>query len=128
MKTFEFEEYSKCNFFVSHYCFDEKAIAISIEDSTTSELICKCTTYDIHRDYEVGIATIKNYTENVGMTEFLKKLGIVEEVIKSYILNEDVEDFGDIPIKKETLDVCKINLEVLKSYSKEWKYAEGKER
>lgn len=124
MKTFRFKKYPKCNFWVSHYYFDDDAIAIVIVDSVTNDVICKCTTYDIHFNYNLGIATIKNYTENVGMTDFLKDLGVVEEVIKSYILNEGIEDFGGISIEKETIDVCKINIKLLKSYATEWRYVE----
>lgn len=115
--TFEFKQYSKCQFFVSHYIADDKAIAIIIKDSATDEPICKCTTYDEFLEYEIGIATIKNYSENAGMTEFLRNLKIVEEVRENYKANDLAED-------SETIDVCKLNLKILKSYADEWHYAE----
>ena len=118
--TFEFKQYSKCQFFVSHYIADDKAIAIIIKDSATDEPICKCTKYDEFLEYEIGIATIKNYSENAGMTEFLRNLKIVEEIKKSYKVNDMAED-------TETVDICKINLEELKAYAEEWKYAESEE-
>ena len=117
--TFEFKKNSKCQFFVSHYISDDKAIAIIIKDSTTDELICKCTTYDEFSEYEIGIATIKNYSENTGMTNFLRNLKIVEEVRDSYKINDMAED-------TETVDICKINLERLKAYANEWHYAESR--
>ena len=60
-------------------------------------------------------ATIKNYSENSGMTKFLQKLGVIEEVYsrrKSHPLALD----------SETIDFCQIDIEKLKEYSKEFNY------
>ena len=65
--------------------------------------------------YSPETATIKNYSENGGMTKFLKKLGIVEEIYTSRKANA----FAG---KNETIDFCQINIEELKKYSKNFDY------
>lgn len=118
-KTFNIWQYNNCAFEASHYIADSKAIAIRIVDNETSEAIVKCTTYIQNVEYKEGIATIKNYSENRGMTDFLKEMGIVTEVVESFKCNEDAED-------TETIDVCKIDLKKLKEYARDWHYEERK--
>ena len=118
-KNFKIWDYEDCSFEVSHYLADKKAIAIIIEDNRTSLMIAKCTTYLADTKYEAGIATIKNYSENRGMTKFLQDLGIVTEVFRKKKVNELAED-------DETIDFCKINLEKLKDYAIIWHYNGGK--
>ena len=120
-KYFKIWNYEDCSFTVSHYLADKKAIAIIIEDNITSEIVAKCTTYLEDTKYQKGIATIKNYSENKGMTDFLKKLGIVTEIFKSQKVNELAED-------TETIDFCKINLKKLKEYATVWHYEESEEK
>ena len=118
MKTFKYGNYT-AYFDVGHYSNDEKAISISIVDLDTGEPITSATSY-LETDYEVGQAVIENYsaygndvTSDVGMTEFLKDLEIVEDVIESTYVEDD---------ERKTVDVCKINLRILKEYSKYWDY------
>lgn len=119
-KTFKIWDYKNCSFIVSHYITEPNAIAIVIQDNDTSEIVTKCTIYDISEEYRVGMATIKNYSENKEMTEFLKNLGIVTNIIESHQVNEMTED-------TETIDVCNIDLKKLKEYSIEWHYNEESE-
>lgn len=112
MKKFEYEKYKNCSFIVSNYLSEPKPIAFVIKNNEDNEIIAKCTTYDMFQDYSNGIVTIKNYSENRGMTEFLKNLGIVTEVVQSYKCNDLQET--------ESIDVCKIDLKKLKAYSSEW--------
>ncbi len=118
-KNFKIWDYKNCSFIVSHYITEPSAIAIVIQDNDTSEIVTKSTIYDISQEYQVGMATIKNYSENKGMTEFLKNLGIVTSIIESYKVNEMAED-------TETIDVCNIDLKKLKEYACEWHYDEEK--
>lgn len=120
-KYFKIWNYEDCSFTVSHYLADKKAIAIIIEDNITSEIVVKCTTYLENTKYEIGMATIKNYSENKGLTEILKGLGVVTEVFKSQKVNELAED-------SETIDFCKINLKKLKEYAIVWHYEESEEK
>lgn len=118
-KNFKIWDYKNCSFIVSHYLIEPSAIAIVIKDNDTSEIVTKCTIYDIFEEYRVGIATIKNYSENKEMTEFLKNLGIVTNIIERHKVNEMAED-------TETIDVCNIDLKKLKEYACEWHYDEEK--
>lgn len=119
-KNFKIWDYKNCSFIVSHYITEPSAIAIVIKDNDTSEIVTKCTIYDIFEEYQLGMATIKNYSENKEMTEFLKNLGIVTNIIESHQVNEMAED-------TETIDVCNIDLKKLKEYSIEWHYNEESE-
>ena len=119
-KSFPIWEYKNCSFIVSSYLSEPIAIIFAIKDNETSEIVAKCTTYDLFTNYEVGMATIKNYSENRGMTEFLKKLGVVTNIIESNKVNELAEE-------TETIDVCNIDLEKLREYATEWHYKEERE-
>ena len=65
--------------------------------------------------YEPDTATIKNYSENAGMTKFLEKLGIIEEIYSKRKCNPYAAD-------NETIDYCLINIEKLKEYTNEFNY------
>lgn len=117
-KIFQYEEYKDCHFIVSHYLTDKNAIAIIIEDDITRKTI-KCTTYIPKIEYKEGIATIKNYSENQGITDFLISLGVVTEVIEKKKVNELAED-------TETIDICKIDLKKLKDFATEWHFERRK--
>ena len=120
MPNFQFQNHKNCCFDVGNYSNDEKAISISIVDLDTGEPITSATSY-LETDYEVGQAVIKNYSafgndvkSDVGMTEFLKNLGIVIDVIESTYVEDD---------ERKTVDICSISLLLLQGYSKNWDYS-----
>jgi hypothetical protein len=65
--------------------------------------------------YFPDTATIKNYSDNSGMTKWLQKLGIIEEIYTRKKCNP-------MASKEETIDYCQINIKKLKEYSKEFNY------
>lgn len=119
-KSFPIWEYKNCSFIVSSYLSEPIAIIFAIKDNETSEIVAKCTIYDLSTNYKKGMATIKNYSENRGMTNILKELGIVTNIIESNKVNELAED-------TETIDVCNIDLEKLREYASDWNYEEREE-
>ncbi len=120
MKTFTYKDYENCYFRVGSYAADNKAMAISIENLEDGP-IATCTVYDIYSAYSEHITTIKNYSENSHMTKFLKKIKVVDEVLFSRPCNSFVADtlYTNNP---QTIDTCLINTDILKEYSKVWKY------
>lgn len=114
MKKFKYKNYKNCYFIVSSYVKDENAMAIAIESDNGP--ITVCTVYDELGLYCEGITTIKNYGENSNITNFLKKLGIVREILNSFPCNYSY------PNSSETKDICLIDMDKLKQYSKEWHY------
>jgi len=119
MKTFTYKNYNNCYFVVSSYAINNEAMAISIESD--GEPIATCTIYDDFGIYSDNITTIKNYSENSHITDFLKTLGVVTEIINRYPCNRFVYDTleGNNP---QTIDTCIINIDKLKKYCKEWHY------
>lgn len=119
MKTFNYKGKNGCYFMVNSYLANKKAMAIQIFQN--DERIIDCTVYDKMGMYSENITTIKNYSENSHMTDFLVKLGIVEDILYRYICNNYVYDSlkTDNP---QTNDCCLINIDLLKEYSKEWNY------
>ena len=95
-------------------------MAISIENLEDGP-IATCTVYDDYSAYSEHITTIKNYSENSHMTKFLKKLKVIEEILFSRPCNSFVTDtlYTNNP---QTIDTCLINTDILKEYSKVWKY------
>ena len=79
MKKFTYKDYENCYFIVGNYVVDKNAMAISIENDEGP--IATCTVYDDYGMYSRHITTIRNYSENSHMTEFLKKLGVVVDII-----------------------------------------------
>lgn len=121
MKTFKYGKIEKCYFSVGHYN-KENAIGITVVEEETGEDITTLTELDDNYDYEIGLATIYNGNvvgdEVVGYktgTQVLQDLGIIDEIWTTYDLDND--GINSIPIAS-----CRINLRVLKEYSKEWNY------
>ncbi len=113
-KTFKYKNYGDCYFNVSNYLYNKQAMAISIK-SIDGEDIAVATVNMNDYMYEPDTATIKNYSENSGITKFLKKLGVIEEVYSSAKCNP-------YATKNETIDYCLMNIEKLKEYAKEFNY------
>ena len=122
MKTFEFINNINCCFAVEHYFNYPKAIAITVIDSETDNELATLTVLDKDSDYEVGSATIA-YDSIFGDSifwyksarEILIELGIIEKVWKTY-------SFDDGTGEEISADVCTIDLDKLKEYSKVWNY------
>ena len=89
-------------------------MAISIKN-TNGENITVSTVNMSDYIYEPNTATIKNYSGNSGMTNFLEKLGVVEEIYTRKKCNP-------YATKNETIDYCLINVNKLKEYTKEFNY------
>lgn len=113
-KTFNYKTYEACYFDVGNYLYNKQAMAISII-SKEGERITTCTVNMDDYLYEPNTATIKNYSENAGMTNFLNKLGIIEDVYSKTRCNPLAE-------KSETIDYCAINMTKLKEYTKHFDY------
>lgn len=113
MKTFEFNSNTDCCFEVEHYN-NTKAISITIVDSITDNELATLTVFDKDFDYEAGIATISyDYTfEYKTAREILAELGIIQKVWETYTFDD-----GYV-----SADVCSIDLQKLKEYSKTWNY------
>lgn len=113
-KTFKYKNYGDCYFNVGNYMYNRQSMAISIV-STEGESITTVTVNMRYYMYEPNTATIKNYSENSGMTKFLQKLGIIEEVYSKSKCNTYAS-------AKETIDYCLINIDKLKEYTKSFNY------
>lgn len=113
-KTFKYKDYENCYFNVGNYYYGKDSMAITMIN-TKGEEITTVTVNMTNYFYEPDTATIKNYSENAGMTKFLKKLGIIEEIYSSRLCNPYAK-------KSETIDYCSINIEKLKEYTKEFNY------
>lgn len=119
METFKYKGNKDCYFEVNSYYANKKAMAIQI--FRKGELLSTCTVYDELGMYSEGITTIKNYSENSNMTNFLKNLGVVEDILMRYPCNSYVGYTIDDK-NPQTKDICLINMENLRKYSKEWNY------
>ena len=113
-KTFKYKNYEDCYFSVGSYYYNKYSMAISILN-TEGESITTVTVNMKDYFYSPYTATIKNYSENSGITNFLKKLGIIEEIYSQRQCNPYASD-------SETIDFCLINVDKLKEYSKEFNY------
>ncbi len=113
-KTFNYKNYGSCYFNVGNYLYNKQAMAISIVNSKGENIIIATVNMADYL-YAPNTATIKNYSEGTGMTEFLKRLGIVEEIYSRKPCNS-------IAIKNETIDYCLINVDKLKDYSNHYEY------
>ena len=89
-------------------------MAISME-STDGEPITTVTVNMEDYLYEPDTATIKNYSENSGLTKFLEKLGVIEEVYTRAKCNPRASE-------SETIDYCLMNIEKLKEYTNTFNY------
>ncbi len=113
-KTFKYKNYGDCYFNVGNYFHNKQSMAISIL-SKNGESIAVATVNMNDYLYEPDTATIKNYSENACMTNFLEELGVVEEVYSKVPCNP-------YALKTETIDYCLINIEKLKEYTKQFNY------
>lgn len=116
-KTFKYKNYGDCYFTVSNYLHNKQSMAISIKNIEGEDITIATVNM---RDYmyEPDTATIKNYSENSGITKFLKKLGVIEEIYSR-------AKCGPYTTKDETIDYCLMNISKLKEYSKEFNYEWG---
>lgn len=113
-KTFKYQKYKNCYFIVENYYYDKDSMAITIlnnEEGAIADVTVNMNDYF----YAPNTATIKNYSENAGMTKFLKNLGIIEELYSSRLYNPLAQ-------KSETIDYCLINIDKLKEYTKRFDY------
>ena len=122
MNTFSYTKYKHCYFTVASYQADSEAIAFSIENLEDGP-IATCTIFDSEGCYTNGLATIKKYSENSGMTKFLKKLGVVSDIIFRKPCNSFVMDTLNTK-NPQSIDTVLIDTDKLKKYSKEWYYDE----
>lgn len=113
-KTFKYKNYKNCSFYVGNYIKNTQSMAIQIIDGE-GELVTTCTVNMPDYLYYPDSATIKNYSENAGMTKFLEKLGIIEEIFSEVKCNP-------YAAKSETIDFCLINMDKLKEYSSKFNY------
>lgn len=113
-KTFNYKRNKNCAFEVSNYQCNPQAMAILIVNSKGEEE-ARATVNMLDYFYSPNTATIKNYSENTGMTEFLKQLGILEDIYSR-------KKCHPLAIDTETIDYCQINVEKLKEYSKTFNY------
>ena len=114
-KTFKYNNYENCSFYVDNYSTNPDAMFISILNKNGKN-ICDCTVNKRDFLYEENTATIKNYTENYGMTKFLLKLGIIKQVITKSKFSIYATSNND------SIDYCDINIKTLKKYSSTFNY------
>lgn len=120
MKYFTYKKYEDCYFKVNAYLADKEAMAISIYNKEEGPITC-CTVYSDLYLYTEGLVTIKNYSENSHLADFLMELGVVTEIIMRQPCNPIVQDTLNSN-NPQTIDLCDIDIKKLKEYSKEWNY------
>lgn len=113
-KKFKYKNYKNCYFEVGTYFYNHSAMSIQIKNDDEGDIITVTLNMPDYF-YSPGTATIKNYSENIGMTKFLQKLGIIEDLYSTRKCNMFASE-------NETIDFCQINMEKLKEYSKEFDY------
>lgn len=117
-KKFNYKKYKECYFEVGNYFHNFQSMSIQIKNKEYGQ-VCTVTINMPGYLYMPDTATIKNYSENSGMTKFLQKLGIIEEVYNKRKCHPQASN-------SETIDFCQIDIERLKEYSKkfdyEWKF------
>lgn len=114
MKTFDFKNYKNCYFEINAYAYNPLCMAININNDKYGQLFT-CTLYLEQYYYEPGIISIKNYSENSGMLDLFESLNLITHRLDSYKCNFYARD-------TETIELCLIDLEELRKYSKEWNY------
>ena len=113
-KTFNYKKYKGCSFEVGNYKYNPQSMSIIIVDSEGEErAIVTINMPDYF--YSPNTATIKNYSENSGMTKFLNKLGVIETIYTKRRANLLAQP-------TETIDFCAINIDKLKKYSSKFNY------
>lgn len=110
-KTFKYKNYKNCYFEVGNY--NSSSMYINITNGRSCDIVATVNMPDYF--YTPNTATIKNYSEGSGMTNFLLKLGVIEQVYTK-------RKAHPMAISTETIDFCEINIEKLKEYSKEFDY------
>lgn len=113
-KKFNYKNYENCYFEVGNYVYNSQSMFIQIKNNDEGDI----TTVTVNMPeylYLPDTATIKNYSYNCGITKFLKKLGIIEEIYTKAKCHP-------LAAENETIDFCQINVEKLKEYSKEFNY------
>lgn len=113
-KTFKYKNYGDCYFYVGNYLHNKQSMAIRII-SKDGESITVATVNMNDYLYEPNTATIKNYSENAGMTKFLEKLGIIKQVYSK-------KHCHPYALETETIDYCLINIDKLKEYTNQFNY------
>ena len=114
-KTFNYKNHKNCSFQVGNYLNNPDAMFIRMLDENENS-ICECTVNKSDYFYEENTATVRNYMETAGMTKFLLKLGIIEQLITKSTFNIFANS------KNESIDYCNINIENLKKYSNSFNY------
>lgn len=113
-KTFKYKNYGDCFFNVGSYYYNKNSMAINMVN-TEGENITTVTANMNDYFYEPNTATIKNYSENAGITKFLENLGIIEAIYSRKLCNPQANE-------NETIDYCLINIEKLKIYTNSFNY------
>lgn len=113
-KTFKYKEYNNCWFEVGNYLNPKQSMYIKIVNKNEGD-IADVTVNMADYFYSPDTATIKNYSENSGMTDFLIDLDIVDFIYSKRPCNM-------YATKNETIDFCQINIDELKKYSKVFDY------
>ena len=113
-KTFNYKNNKNCSFEVSNYRTNLQSMAIKIVNSKGKEII-RATVNMPEYFYSPNTATIKNYSENAGLTKFLEKLRIIDTIYSSRKANS-------FSSSDETIDFCEINIDILKEYSSKFNY------
>lgn len=113
-KEFEYKGIKHCSFVVGNYLHNKQAMAITILDAE-GETVEVATVNMPDYLYSPDTATLRNYSYTSGITKFLKKLGIIEEIYSTRKCNQYAQD-------SETIDYCQINTKKLKEYSSKFDY------
>jgi len=100
-KNFKYKNYTNCYFEVGTYFHNHSAMSIEIKNDDIGD-IAIATVNMPEYFYYPETATIKNYSENSGMTKFLEKLGIIKEIYSSRKCNIYASS------KNETIDFCQM--------------------
>ena len=113
-KTFKYKKYKNCWFEVGNYPRNPEAMLITINSESMAEPQIITVNMPDYM-YDENTATIKNYSENSGITDFLIDLDIID-----YIYSKKQSNI--CATKGETIDYCEINIEEIKKYSKKFNY------
>lgn len=112
-KTFNYKENENCYFNVGNYKYNKQAMAITIVSKDGEEIVVTVNKRDYL--YAPNTATLRNYSYTGGITNLLKKMGIIEEVYSKIQCNPYAS-------RSETIDYCLINVDKLKEYTSEFNY------
>lgn len=113
-KTFNYKKYKNCYFEVGNYVYNSQAMYIQMKNKDEGDILTVTVNMPDYF-YQENTTTIKNYSENRGITDFLIDLDIIDFVYSKKHCNPYAND-------DETIDYCEINIEELKKYSKVFDY------